>query len=95
MKIIGIELRKPSFNEVTASAVLAAGLWLAIVALWRRFGGALDAVDAGGLLLVMFWACVGARLGIRIDLGPRHVGLYVAFGAALLGVYRGAILLLS
>jgi hypothetical protein len=29
MKILGIELRKPSFEEVTASAVMAAGLWLA------------------------------------------------------------------
>ncbi len=95
MKIIGVQLRKPSFNEVTASAVLAAGLWLAIVALWRRFGGALDAVDAGGLLLVMFWACVGVRLGIRVDLGLRHLALYLAFGAALLGVYQAAVLLLA
>src|SRR2546430_16882899 len=35
MKILGVELKQPTFNEVTASAVMAAGLWLACMALMR------------------------------------------------------------
>ena len=29
MKILGVELQKPSFNQITAAAVMAAGLWMA------------------------------------------------------------------
>jgi len=95
MKILGIELKQPTFNEVTASAVMAAGLWLACVALMRAGELPLDRVEAGGALLVIFWGCVGVRLGIRVDLGARHLALNVLFGAALLAVYHGVVQLLS
>src|SRR5881392_739551 len=55
MKILGVELKQPTFNEVTASAVMAAGLWLACVALLRANDQPLDRVEAGGALLVIFW----------------------------------------
>ena len=47
MKILGIQLRRPSFNEVTVSAVMASGLWLAAVGVLRVSGKSFDAVDAG------------------------------------------------
>ena len=59
MKILGIQLSKPSFNEITASAIMAAGLWLAIVALWRVSEQPLDRIEAGAALLVVFWGCSG------------------------------------
>jgi hypothetical protein len=94
MKIIGVELRKPSFGEITAAAVLAAGLWMAIVALWRTVGAApLDRIDAGALLLVVFWGCICVRLGIRVERGPRHLALNVAFCALLVAVYQAAVTL--
>ena len=95
MKIIGIELRRPSFNEITAAAVLAAGLWLAMVALWQSVGGPIDRAEAGGLLLVVFWGCVCARLGIRVERGPRHLALNLSFGALLISVYQAAITLFT
>jgi hypothetical protein len=88
MKILGIELSKPSFNEVTASAVMAAGLWLACVALWRVSEQPMDRIEAGGALLVIFWGCVGVRMGIRLDKGLRHVAANLLCGGAILAVYH-------
>jgi len=94
MKILGIELSRPSFNEVTASAVMAAGLWLAFVAVWRVSAQPMDRIEAGGALLVIFWGCVGVRMGIRFDKGPRHVAANMLCAAVILAVYHGIIALL-
>ena len=91
MKILGIELSKPSFNEVTASAVMAAGLWLACVALFRVSEAPMDRIEAGAALLVIFWGCVGVRMGIRFDRGLRHVAVNVLCGAAILAVYHSIV----
>jgi hypothetical protein len=95
MKILGIELNKPSFNEVTASAVMAAGLWLACVAVWRVSQQPMDRIEAGAALLVIFWGCVGVRMGIRFDRGLRHVVANLVCGGAILMVYHGIVLLLA
>ena len=91
MKILGIELSKPSFNEVTASAVMAAGLWLACVALWRVSDQPMDRIEAGGALLIIFWGCVGVRMGIRLDRGLRHVAANLLCGGVILGVYQAIV----
>ena len=95
MKILGIELSKPSFNEVTASAVMAAGLWLACIALWRVSEHPMDRIDAGAALLVIFWGCVGVRLGIRLDKGPRHLAANLICGAAILLIYHAVMALFA
>jgi hypothetical protein len=95
MKILGIELSKPSFGEVTASAVMAAGLWLTCVALWRVSNQPMDRTDAGAALLVIFWACVGVRMGIRFDKGPRHVAANMLCAGVILAVYHAVISLLA
>jgi hypothetical protein len=95
MKILGIQLRKPSFNEVTASAVMAAGLWLAYVALMKVSGQGFDRVQAGAVLLVIFWGCVCVRFGIHVGRGVQHLALNVAFGGALLILYQGAVSLFA
>jgi hypothetical protein len=95
MKILGVQLSKPSFNEVTASAVMAAGLWLAIVALWRVSEQPLDRIQAGAALLVIFWSCVGVRMGIRLDKGLRHVAVNVLCGGLILIVYNAVMALVA
>jgi hypothetical protein len=95
MKLLGIQLRRPSFNEVTVSAVMAAGLWLAAVGVLRVSGKNFDAADAGAMLLIVFWGCVCARMGIRVDRGPRHLALNVLLGGALLSVYQAVLTLLA
>ena len=91
MNFLGIALRKPSFGEITAAAVLAVGCWMAAVGLAKASGHALGPVDAGALLLVSTWATVGVRLGLRFDKGPRHLAVYGVVGSFLLGVYQGAL----
>jgi hypothetical protein len=90
MKILGISLRKPSFNEVTAATVMGVGLWLAIIAVAQATGQGLTRMDAGAGLLVVVWGCIGTRLGIRIDQGTRHVMANLAVSAVLLSAYQGA-----
>lgn len=94
MKLLGVQLRKPSFNEITAAAIMAAGLWLAYVALLRATGGAFEPIEAGAALLVIYWGCVCVHLGIHVGRGMRHLALNVMMGGALLAIYQlGALLL--
>ena len=88
MKILGIQLTKPSFNEVTASAVMAAGLWLAIVAVFHVTEQPMDRFQAGAALLVIFWGCVGVRMGIRLDKGLRHIAVNLLCAAVILMIYN-------
>jgi hypothetical protein len=91
MKIFDIQLRKPSFNEVTAAAVMALGIWLMAVELLKASGSPLSRVDAGAALLVVFWGCVCVRLGIRVDRGLAHLALNVFFGGAIVLVYQALV----
>jgi len=93
MKILGIPLNKPSFNELTASAVMAAGLWLGCMALFKVSNQPLDRIEAGAALLMIFWGCVGVRFGIRLDRGLRHVAANLVCGGAILLIYHGVVML--
>jgi hypothetical protein len=95
MKILDIQITKPSFAEVTAAAVMAAGLWLACMALMRLSQHPMDRIEAGAALLVIFWSCVGVRMGIRVDRGVRHLALNVLFGGAILVIYHGIVSFLA
>ena len=90
MNLIGIPLRRPSFGELTAAAVMATGVWLAAIGLTRVLHLPMDRIEAGALLLVVLWGCVSARLGIRIGMGHRHLLANLAVSALLLGAYQGA-----
>jgi hypothetical protein len=91
MKLLGIELRRPSFNEITAATVLAVGLWIAVVGLARASGHALLGPEAGALLVVAIWGCIAVRIGLALDKGRRQMVANIAISAVLLGVYQGAI----
>jgi hypothetical protein len=91
MKLLGIELRRPSFNEVTAATVLAVGLWMAVVGLARATGHALLGAEAGALLVVAIWGCIAVRIGLALDKSGRHLVANIAVSAVLLGVYQGAL----
>lgn len=95
MKIIGIDLRKPTFNELTYAALIACVWWLASIGLWKSAIGPLDRVDAGAALLVIYWGCICARIGIRVDRGARHLALNMGFCALILTSYQGAVSLFS
>jgi hypothetical protein len=91
VKIIGISLRKPSFNELTAAVVMGAGLWIAAVGVLRTLLQVdLPMMDAGALLLVALWGCVSTRVGLQIGEGSRHVLANLLVAAVLLALYQGA-----
>jgi hypothetical protein len=93
MTFFGIELRRPSFNEVTAATVMAVGLWVGAVGIAQASGHALEAGDAGALLVVAIWGCVGTRLGLKVGSGGRHLAANIGVSAVLLALYQGARLL--
>ena len=89
MTFFGIQLRRPSFNEITAATVMAVGLWVAAVGLAQATGHGLEAHDAGALLVVAVWACVGTRLGLKVGNGGRHLAANLGVSAVLLGRLSG------
>jgi len=47
------------------------------------------------LLVVSVWGCVGARLGVALGKGGRHLAAHIGVNAVLLAIYQGAIVLAS
>lgn len=90
MTVFGIALRQPTFNEITAAAILGIGLWMTGLGIAHASGHALEMHDAGALLLVSTWACVAVRVGLGIDQGRRHLAVNAAVIAVLLGLYDSA-----
>lgn len=88
MQILGIDLRKPSFGELTAAAVMACGCWLAAAGIAEASGHPLSPADAGALLAVIAWGAVSARLGVRLDGSARHAMAHLSVSALLLGAYQ-------
>jgi hypothetical protein len=90
MRLFGIELRAPGSWELTAAVVLGTGLWVAAVGLLHAAQVEIGRFDAGALLVVALWACIAARMGIRVGQGHRHLLANVCMSAVLLGLYQGA-----
>lgn len=88
MQVVGISLRKPAFNEVTASTIMASGLWVALVGLLQAGGHPLERPEAATLLLVMLWGCLSVRLGIDMAAGWRHRFVHLAVCGVLLGLLQ-------
>ena len=93
MTLFGIQLRKPSFNELNAATVMGVGIWVAVIGVAQASGQALQASDAGALLVVSVWGCLGARLGVALGKGGRHLAAHVGISAVRLAIYQGAIVL--
>ena len=88
MKLIGIPLRRPNFGELTAASILAVGLWIACLGVMRAASIDIARADAGALLVVVAWACLSTRLGIRVGSGQRHLVANLLVSGALLGFYE-------
>lgn len=95
MTLFGIEIRKPTFNEATASVVMGIGLWMAVLGIARASGHGLDVQDAGALLVLAVWASVGARIGLGIDKSRRHLIANIGVSSLLLALYQGAITIVA
>ena len=49
--------------------------------------------DAGAVLVVAVWGCIGVRLGFGVGQGGRHLAAHLGVSAMLLGLYQGALVL--
>lgn len=90
MNLIGVPLRRPGFNELTAATVMGSGLWVLAVGFAHFARMDLTKGDAGALLLVMLWACVSTRMGIRVGAGGRHLAANLLVSGVLLALYEVA-----
>lgn len=90
MIVFGIELRRPSFNQVTSATILAVGLWVAALGLARAGGVALTLVEAVAALAVLLWSCIAVQMGVDVARGRRHLALNVVVNSLLLGACQGA-----
>ena len=95
MQLFGITLRKATFNEITAAAVMGTGLWLAGLGLAQASGHGLDIREAGAMLLVSAWACIAVRIGLGVDQGQRHLAVNIGIIALLLGAYDSALAIVA
>jgi hypothetical protein len=64
LKVLGVELRRPGFWELTSASVLAVGLWLLLSGLAARVDPGWSRADFASLLAVMWLSVVGMRLGL-------------------------------
>lgn len=91
MRLLGIDLRKPSFSECTSAAVLATGCWLLLAGLAKAGGLPLGAAEGGALLVVVAWGAFATRIGIGLDRGARHLAVHLGVCAMLLGGYQAIV----
>jgi hypothetical protein len=85
MQLLGITIRKPSFGEITATSVLAIGLWLVGVGAMVQSGQVFGRADLAALLVMVWWGCLAARVGIDLRAGWRHLVAGAVVGSLLLG----------
>lgn len=90
MQVLGIALKLPTFNQITAATVFGVGLWIACLGVLSVTGHALGRQDAGAALLVFVWGALGAQLGVHVGKGTRHVLANVLASGLLLAIYEGA-----
>ena len=90
MKVLGIDLRAPSFNQLTSATVFGVGLWLACIGVLSATGHALGRQEAGAALLVFVWGAIGVPAGVHIGKGARHLAVNLFVSGVLLALYEGA-----
>ena len=90
MQVLGIALKAPSFNQITAATVFGVGLWIACLGVLSATGHALGPQQAGAALLVFVWGALGAQIGVHIGKGTRHLVANVLVSGVLLALYEAA-----
>lgn len=88
MKLLGVELRVPSFWEFTSATILAIGLGLLVSGIAVRVDPGLLSRDIVSLLLVVWVATVGTHVGLDLRHGWRAGVLQCAGGALLVGAVQ-------
>lgn len=80
MKILGIPLRRPSFGDVTKSAILATAMLLILMTVSAFLGRTPRTEDKVTWLLLAFWGGVSSTCGLTPARGWRHLALLISVG---------------
>ena len=90
MRLLGIDLQKPTFQSITVAAALAVTLWLVLLVVVgdKSFGN--NAVEAGKVLVAIGWGCICAAVGLRFR-RVRELAVYGIGCALLIGAYQGVV----
>ena len=92
MKLLGLQLRKPSSHTLTLAAAVTTLVWLLLVGMLDNLPGGTNAVTAAEALVAIFWGAVCASLGVTFR-RPAELVFY-GTGCALLLALLHAILFL-
>jgi hypothetical protein len=82
MKILGLQLRKPTAQSFTVAAALTTMIWLLLVGMLDNLPGGTDALTAAEALIGVFWGTFCSAIGIQFR-QPREL-LFFAVGCGLL-----------
>ncbi|CAN5124207.1 hypothetical protein BH10PSE17_BH10PSE17_10620 [soil metagenome] len=89
MRVLGIELHKPTFLSLTVAAALAVTLWLVFLVMVGDTGpGGGSAIEAGKALVAISWGCLCTTLGLRFR-KVSELMVYAGGCALLLVAYQG------
>ncbi len=90
MRLLGIDLQKPTFQSITVAAALAVTLWLVLLVVVGDAGFGGNALDAGKVLVAIAWGCLCAAIGLRFR-RVRELAVYAVGCALLIGAYQGVV----
>lgn len=71
MQFIGMELKRPSFKELTVAVAIGVALWAVFVSI--GFTADSTPVSVGATLAAVLWGCVSSAFGIKAHKGGRHL----------------------
>lgn len=81
MKILGLQLRKPTSQSFTLAAAITTLVWLFLVGMLDNLPGGTDAITAAEALVAIFWGTICSALGIQFR-QPREIAFFTG-GCAL------------
>lgn len=92
VKIIGVEIHRPSFGDITFSVAFATGCLVALIAIYHLISWPVSRTAAVSLFAGGVWGALSARIGIELWGGVRHKLLW--FGGLLLFVIGPGLVLI-
>jgi arginine exporter protein ArgO len=92
MKILGLQLRKPSAQSFTLAAAITTLVWLLLVGMLDNLPGGTDATTAAEALVAVFWGTICSALGIQFR-QPREIAFFTIGCALALGALHAILFL--
>lgn len=92
MKLLGLQLRKPSSQTLTLSAAITTLIWMFLVGMLDNLPGGTDAITAAEALIAIFWGTLCSALGVQFR-QPRELVFFAAGCAVLLASFHAVLFL--